>query len=133
MNHRYRQGIQKLRETFGEKGERFITKLREVSPDLERMTVEYPFEDVYTRNVLDSKLRELVVIGGLMALPNAAPVLKVHFQKALKEGCKEIEIVEVIIQMAIYIGFPLATKALHLFKEARFDFQNAMRVKRNAS
>lgn len=133
MNHKYRQGILRLRETFGEKGERFISKLREVSPDLEKITVESPFEDVYTRNVLDSKSRELILISGLIALPNAAPVLKVHFQKALREGCKEVEIVEVIIQMAIYVGFPAATKALELFKEARFVYYNELKFTKTGS
>lgn len=133
MNNRYREGIQRLKQTFGEKGEQFIIKLREVAPDLEKRTVEYPFEDVYTRNVLEPKLRELVVIGGLIAMPNSTPILKVHFQNALRSGCKEEEIVEVIVQLAIYVGFDAAARSLQLFKEARALYQNEIRMRRSAS
>jgi 4-carboxymuconolactone decarboxylase len=45
-------------------------------------------------------------VAALTALENAAPQLKVHLHGALNVGCTQDEIIEVIIQMAVYAGFP---------------------------
>lgn len=41
----------------------------------------------------------------LTALGNAAAQLKVHLQAALNVGCSRDEIVETLIQVAVYTGF----------------------------
>lgn len=48
---------------------------------------------------------------------NAAPQLKVHIGAALHVGLTQDEIVEVIIQMAVYAGFPAALNGLFAAKE----------------
>jgi 4-carboxymuconolactone decarboxylase len=53
----------------------------------------------------------------LTALGNAAPQLKVHIQAGLNVGLSRNEIVETIMQMAIYAGFPAALNGLFAAKE----------------
>ena len=48
---------------------------------------------------------------------NAAPQLKVHIHGALNVGCSEQEVLEVIMQMAVYAGFPAALNGLTVAKE----------------
>ena len=48
---------------------------------------------------------------------NAAPQLKVHLQAALNVGVTREEIVEVIMQMAVYAGFPAALNGLAAARE----------------
>jgi 4-carboxymuconolactone decarboxylase len=47
----------------------------------------------------------------------AMPQLKVHVHGALNVGCTPSEIVEVILQMAVYAGFPAAINGLNVVRE----------------
>ena len=116
-NTRYLQGWAKLQEIDGHAGENVIHSLRDIAPDFARLLIEFPFGDIYTRPGLDLKTRELSVVAALTALGNAAPQLKVHIHAALNVGCTRTEIVEVIIQMAVYAGFPAALNAMFAARE----------------
>ena len=109
---RYERGWEKLKEIDGEAGERVIASLKDIAPDLARYTIEFPFGDVYCRPGLDVKSREIATVAALTALGNAAPQLQVHINAALNVGCTRTEIVEVIIQMAVYAGFPAALNGM---------------------
>lgn len=114
---RYRRGWEKLREIDGDAGERVIESLADIAPDFARYLIEFPFGDIYSRPQLDLKSREIGVVAALTALGNAAPQLKVHIHGALNVGCTRDEVVEIIMQMAIYAGFPAALNGLFAAKE----------------
>ena len=116
-NERYQRGWEKLKEVDGEVGERVIESLKDIAPDFARFLIEFPFGDIYSRPGLDLKSREIAVVAALTALGNAAPQLKVHIQGALNVGCSQQEIVEIIMQMAVYAGFPAALNGLSAAKE----------------
>jgi 4-carboxymuconolactone decarboxylase len=59
----------------------------------------------------------VATIAALTALGNAAPQLKVHIEAGLNVGLSRDEIVEVIMQMAVYAGFPAALNGLFAAKE----------------
>lgn len=118
MDHRrYERGLAKLKEIDGEAGERVIQSLKNVAPDLAKYTIEFPFGDVYSRPGLDLKSREIATVAALTALGNAEPQLKVHINAALNVGCTRKEIIEIIIQMAVYAGFPAALNAAFIAEE----------------
>jgi 4-carboxymuconolactone decarboxylase len=114
---RYERGWEKLKEVDGEAGERVMESLKDIAPDLARYVIEFPFGDVYSRPGLDLKSREIAVVAALTALGNAAPQLKVHIHGALNVGCSRQEVVEIIIQMAVYAGFPAAINGMFAAKE----------------
>ena len=114
---RYQDGLAKLAEIDGEQGQRVIEALKDIAPDLARYVIEFPFGDIYHRKGLDLRERELVTIAGLTALGHAQPQLKVHVHGALNVGATAKEIVETIIQMAVYAGFPAALNAMFSAKE----------------
>jgi 4-carboxymuconolactone decarboxylase len=114
---RYNLGIEKFKEIKGDKGEKIIERLVELDPDLARYIFEFPFGDIYNRPGLDIKSREIATLAALTALGNATPQLKVHIHGALNIGVSRQEIIEIIIQMAIYAGFPAALNAMHVAKE----------------
>jgi 4-carboxymuconolactone decarboxylase len=116
-NERYLRGWEKLKEVDGHAGENVIESLRDIAPDFARLIIEFPFGDIYSRPGLDLKTRELAVVAALTAMGNAAPQLKVHIHGARNVGCSEQEIVEVIMQMAVYAGFPAALNGLFAAKE----------------
>jgi 4-carboxymuconolactone decarboxylase len=114
---RYQRGWEKLKEVDGEGGKRVIESLQDIAPDFARYLIEFPFGDIYSRPGLDLKYREIAAVAALTALGNAAPQLKVHIHGALNVGCTRQEVVEIIMQMAIYAGFPAALNALFAAKE----------------
>ncbi len=114
---RYKRGWEKLKEVDGQAGERVIRSLEDIAPDFARYLIEFPFGDIYSRPALDLKSREIAVVAALTALGNAVPQLKVHINGALNVGCTRQEVVEVIMQMAVYAGFPAALNGLFAAKE----------------
>jgi 4-carboxymuconolactone decarboxylase len=114
---RYERGLAKLHEIDGEAGANVIGSLCDIAPDFARYLIEFPFGDIYSRPGLDLRSREIAVVASLTALGNAAPQLKVHIQAALNVGVTKDEIVEVIMQMAVYAGFPAALNGLFAAKE----------------
>lgn len=117
---RYQRGWEKLREIDGDAGENVIKSLEGIAPDFARYLIEFPFGDIYSRPGLDLRSREVAVVAALTALGNAQPQLKVHINAALNVGCTRAEVVEVIMQMAVYAGFPAALNGLSTAKEV-FD------------
>lgn len=125
-NERYQRGWEKLKEVDGEIGERVVESLKDIAPDFADLMIEFPFGDIYSRPGLDLKSREIAVVSALTALGNATPQLKVHIHGALNVGCTEQEVVEVIMQMAVYAGFPAALNGLFAAKEVFSEKRNAM-------
>lgn len=116
-NTRYQRGLDKLREIDGEAGQRVIDALAPIAPDFARYLIEFPFGDIYSRPQLDLKSREIATVAALTALGNAAPQLKVHVHAALNVGCTREEMVELMMQMAVYAGFPAALNGLFVAQE----------------
>ena len=114
---RYEQGLAKLQEIDGEAGTNVVNSLRDIAPDFARYLIEFPFGDIYSRPGLDLRSREIAVVAALTAMGNAAPQLKVHIQGALNVGVSRDEVVEVIMQMAVYAGFPAALNGLFAAKD----------------
>lgn len=117
MEDRYSRGLTKLNEIDGAQGQLVVDSLKDIAPDFARYLIEFPFGDIYSRPGLDLKSREIAVVAALTALGNAAPQLKVHVHGALNVGCTRDEIVEVMMQTAVYAGFPAALNALFAAKE----------------
>jgi 4-carboxymuconolactone decarboxylase len=122
-SERYKIGWDKLSEIDGEQGERVVEALKDISPEFADLLIEFPFGDVYSRPGLDLKSREMATVSALTAMGTAAPQLKVHVHAALNVGCSPQEIIEIMIQMAVYAGFPAALNGLFIAKEV-FDERN---------
>ncbi|NCH32822.1 carboxymuconolactone decarboxylase family protein [Cronobacter sakazakii] len=114
---RYEAGLARLSEIDGAAGENVIKALADIAPDLGRYVIEFGFGDIYSRPGLSLKSRELATVAALTALGHAQPQLTVHLHAALNVGCTREEIIEVIIQMALYAGFPAALNAMFTAKK----------------
>jgi len=114
---RYRTGLAMLREIDAEQGDQVIAALADIAPDFARYVIEFPFGDIYARPGLDLRTRELAAVAALTAMGTAMPQLKVHLHAALNVGCRQDEIVEVIMQMAVFAGFPAALNGLAAAKD----------------
>ncbi len=111
MTEEYQRGLEMMTKVDGDHGLVVLEKLKDIAPDLGRYIVEFAFGEIYSRPALDLKSREIAAVAALTALGNARPQLKTHIHAALNVGCTKEEIMEVIIQMALYAGFPAALNA----------------------
>ena len=116
-NERYERGKEILMRINPDGAERLVENLKDIAPDMARFVFEFPYGDVYSRKALDLKTREIVTVSALAALGNATPQLKSHIDAALNAGCTRQEITEIMIQMAVYAGFPAALNGIYAAKE----------------
>ncbi|MBC19281.1 MAG: 4-carboxymuconolactone decarboxylase [Planctomycetaceae bacterium] len=119
VSERYRMGLAEMRRHLGTpEADQYLAKINEVSSEFAKINVEFPFGELYPRDVLDDKTRELCAVTALTVLGHALPELRVHVKAALNCGASREEIVEVVTQMIAYCGFPAATNALLAVKES---------------
>ncbi|SDV03984.1 carboxymuconolactone decarboxylase family protein [Pseudomonas mucidolens] len=116
-DNRRAKGIEALERITGAAGNNVINSLSDISPELGDWIVDFAYGDVFSRPGVALCTRELATISALTALGNAQPQLKVHIEGALNVGCKPEEIVEIIIQMAVYAGFPSALNGISVARE----------------
>lgn len=117
MNERYRRGLAKLKEIDGEAGDRVLAALEAIAPDFATYVVEFPFGDILSRPGLDLRTRELATLAALTAMGTAPAQLRVHIGGALNVGATPEEILETIMQMAVFAGFPAALNGLAAARE----------------
>ncbi|BBE72532.1 carboxymuconolactone decarboxylase family protein [Oharaeibacter diazotrophicus] len=113
---RLERGRRALAAIDGDAGRRVVDALADVAPDFATYLLEFPFGDIYDRPGLSLRDREIATIAALAALGNATPQLEVHVHAGLNVGLTREEIVEVLMQMAVYAGFPAALNGLFAAK-----------------
>jgi 4-carboxymuconolactone decarboxylase len=114
---RYERGEEKLVEVDGQHGLDVIESLRDIAPDLGRYIVEFTFGDVYYRPWLSMPLRQLVTVGALTAFGDTASVLRVHLGAALNVGLSRTQVIEALIHVVSYAGFPRVLNAITVARE----------------
>ena len=119
-SEKYVTGMQEMRTHFGDAADNWIKAIHDIYPEFAKVNVEFPFGELYRRDVVDDKTRELCTVAALTVQGYALPELKVHVMGALNTGSSKAEILEIITQMIAYCGFPAATNALLAAKEV-FD------------
>jgi 4-carboxymuconolactone decarboxylase len=111
------RGRRLLNEIDGEAGHAVIAGLQDIAPDFAELLFEFPFGDIYAREGLSLRDREIATVAALSAMATAPKQLGVHVQGALNVGVTRQEIVEIMIQMSVYAGFPAALNALAVARE----------------
>ena len=124
MEDRYTKGLKNLEKIHPEASKALMESLKNIAPDLGRFVVEFPYGDIYERPGLDLKSREIATIAALTAIGDTKPELKDHIKGALNVGCERQEIIEVIIQMTVYAGFPRAINGMNIAKEVFEEIDN---------
>lgn len=110
---RFERGKVKLAEVDGTAGEEVVAPLG----DLGRYIVEFAFGDIYSRDGLSLRGRELATVAALTAIGGREPQLKVHLGAAFNVGLTRDEVEETILQTVPYAGFPTAINAMNALKE----------------
>jgi 4-carboxymuconolactone decarboxylase len=116
-SERAERGMDILRQINPQSAEALFAELEPIAPDLSRFVAEFAYGDIYARPGLSLREREMITVAALTAQGNAAPQLKSHIVGALNSGCTQQEIIEIMIQMAVYAGFPSAINGIMAAKD----------------
>lgn len=118
MSERFDRGQELLERIHQGGGAALVDALADIAPDLSRYIIEFGFGDVYSRPGLSLRDRQLATVAALAAMGTAQPQLVAHMEGALSVGITKEEIIEVVLQMALYGGFPAAMNAVVAAREA---------------
>ena len=116
--------IRKKLGIYGEDGYGGVNELAKISPVHAQSILEFCYGTGWNQPLIDTKTRELLVIAAAAAqdLPGEVGM---HTQGALNQGWTRDEIVEAIVGLCAYIGFPKTNHALRaakkIFDEAGID------------
>lgn len=113
---RYERGEKLLRKIDGDKvADNLIARYEDLAPDFTRYLVEFAFGEIYAREG-DLKHRELIAISSLATMGGCDAQLETHVHGAFNVGLTEGEIVEAVMTLIPYIGFPKALNAMAVVK-----------------
>jgi 4-carboxymuconolactone decarboxylase len=102
---------------LGQKRPRSAFFWEAVDPAWHELFQQYVSQGMYRRDVVDQKTRELCAVAALTVL-NQQGALGRHLLSALDYGATQDEVIEVILQMSVYGGFPATQAALDTFRTA---------------
>ena len=107
----YDAGMKVRREVLGDEHvDRATANATPVTEEFQEFITRYAWGGVWTRDGLDRRSRSIVTITALVAGRHFEE-LEFHLRAALRNGLTQEEIVEVLLQTAIYCGVPAANSA----------------------
>ena len=93
-------------------------------PEFAQMFQRYVYGGMYERRVIDQKTRELCAVAAC-TVTNALPQLETHIKASIRVGATKREVIEVIMQMTVYCGFPCFLQAARLFDRVMAEWDPA--------
>ncbi len=105
QSERYQRGYQLRSETLGPQGEERKRMFDAFHPDLMRYPIEFVFGDILSRPGLDHKTREMITLTLAIGF-GVERAIRSHTRDYLNHGGTKEELVELLLQIAAYAGFP---------------------------
>ena len=116
---RFQKGLAEQKGIFGPAIDQIHANAK---PDerflMEDLLTGFCFGDTYTRTVLSLKERELLTFGVIAAMGGCEPQVKAHATGNILVGNTRRMLLDAIVVMLPYIGFPKALNALGMVNEA---------------
>jgi 4-carboxymuconolactone decarboxylase len=117
-------GLQIRREVLGaEYVDKSISQADDFNRPLQELVTEYCWGTVWSRPGISRKMRSLINLAMLTAL-NRPHEVKLHLKGALNNDCSKEEIMEVLLQTAIYCGVPAAVDSFRLAREVFSEIES---------
>jgi 4-carboxymuconolactone decarboxylase len=116
---RLERGKALLAKSSAASGDAVVRSFDDIAPDLGRMIVEHSYGEVFSRKGIDLKTRELSACAALAAIGSATTEtpLRVHINAALNVGASREEIIETLVNLAAYSGYPATQQAIRIAAE----------------
>lgn len=88
-----------------------------VNPDITKYVIAFGYGDIYARGILPIRNRQAATIAALAAKGTAPSQLRFHIGGGLRAGLTEAEIVEIMLLVSVYAGFPAALNGILATRE----------------
>ncbi len=115
-SHRYDKGLQVLRDLNNGKPQPVFEAMRREFPFLAESTASYALGEVWGREVLDPKTRQLAAMAAFASL-GLRGFFKTHAGYALNLGATPDELKEIAYLVTVPAGFPRAIEASQALQE----------------
>ena len=110
-------GTQRIKQIIGEKSENILKMFEEISPDFANYVLDFGYGDLYARPGFSDKYRELAAVACLIGQRNTGLPLKAHFHGMFNVGWTKEDILELLIFLLGYAGFPPCVDAIMMLKQ----------------
>ncbi len=122
---RLNRGLTNRRAVLGDAHvDRSMSRATEVDREFQNLITRYAWGEIWDRPGLDRRTRSLLTIVMLLALGHEEE-FKLHLRASSACGVTRAEIVEALLQSAIYCGVPAANTAFRLAKEVFAEMDGA--------
>jgi len=113
----YERGLKLRVAMFGrETVDKRMNAFGEFGRPLQHIINAYAYGDVWQRSALPAATKSLVMVA-MMAAAGHPNELRVHLKGAVKNGCTEAQIQEVLLLLTMYCGIPAANEAHRIAAE----------------
>jgi 4-carboxymuconolactone decarboxylase len=111
---RFKAGIAMRKQVLGhDHVERSLNNATDFTRPMQELVTEYCWGEIWTREGLPPKTRSMINLAMLTAL-NRPHEMELHVRGALNNGVTEQEIIEILLQSAIYCGVPAAIESFRI-------------------
>lgn len=112
-----KEGMDKLIEIVGlDHAKKAIEHFEELAPEFSECIVNYVYGIVATNSKLNGKTRELAIVSNIMGQGSSQFALAAHLKCMINEGWTKEEIIQIVIELTQYNGFPRCIETLEVFK-----------------
>ena len=106
------KGLEMLHQMLGkERTDEIREAWSKLSPDFANLVTNFVAGDIWSRPNLELKTRSLITVAALAAL-GRQNALRLNIEMALNNGATRAEVLETILHMVVYAGFPACWDAL---------------------
>jgi 4-carboxymuconolactone decarboxylase len=115
---RTRQGMRVRREVLGDEHvDRAVTTTSSFTEPFQDLITRYAWGEIWSRPGLTRAERSIVALTTLAALGREHE-LAMHVKAAVRNGLTPEQIGEVLLQVAVYAGVPVANRAFAIAQQA---------------
>jgi len=125
----YERGLAIRKAVLGDEYvERALAGADSFTRPLQELVTEYCWGAVWGREGLARRDRSLINLAMISTL-NRPQELKLHVKGAIRNGVKREEVMETLLQVAIYAGVPAAVDSFRVAREALAELDAENRAK----
>ncbi len=112
IEERRKRGAELIEKMLGiEQAQQTRRGWRQISPQFEEYVVEFLSGEIWSREGLDLRTKSLVTIAVLAGMGRTLG-LELNIRMALNNGATQREVIETLLHIAPYAGFPAAWEGL---------------------
>ncbi len=90
-------------------------------PDMNEFIMGTVYGEIWQRPALDLRSRSLCMISVAIGMPEAQQNLRLHIRGGLENGLTKEEILEVIMHVGLYVGYPKVVASMNTVIEVFRD------------